>query len=84
MVGQTTRNHTSQAKQATRRKAKPCACHSRSRSRAGKASNGETSKSRKFVAEADCYDDLVAWLDWEFHKNDINKDGYLDYHEFVK
>lgn len=50
---------------------------------AGKG-NGEPSKSRKFVAEADCYDDLVAWLDWEFHKNDINKDGYLDYHEFVK
>ena len=32
---------------------------------------------------AGAYDEILAWLDWEFHKHDINKDGSLDYHEFM-
>lgn len=32
---------------------------------------------------AGAYDEILAWLDWEFHKHDVNKDGSLDYHEFM-
>lgn len=29
------------------------------------------------------FDEIVTWLDYEFCKHDLNKDGFLDYHEFV-
>lgn len=32
---------------------------------------------------AGAYDEILAWLEWEFHKHDVNKDGSLDYHEFM-
>jgi Ca2+-binding EF-hand superfamily protein len=30
------------------------------------------------------YDEILAWLDWEFRKSDLNKDGCLDYPEFMR
>jgi len=44
----------------------------------------ETSKAQRLAKSAGDFDEIVAWLDWEFAKHDNNKDGFLDYHEFVR
>jgi hypothetical protein len=43
----------------------------------------KTSKAQRLAKSAGELDEIVAWLDWEFAKHDNNKDGFLDYHEFV-
>lgn len=30
------------------------------------------------------YDEILTWLDFEFRKNDVNRDGSLDYHECMR
>src|SRR6056297_967044 len=41
-------------------------------------------KTHRLPTTAGEYDDIVAWLNWEFAKHDKNKDGSLDYDEFVR
>lgn len=43
----------------------------------------KTTKAQRFAKSVGELDEIVAWLDWEFAKHDNNKDGFLDYHEFV-